>query len=62
MNDLDEIADRNDPYGNDGSRDKRGRGRKRGSIGACVIAKKNPKWKSQLRGLKAGKARKSGHQ
>jgi len=60
MSDLDEIADQNDPYANDGSRDKKGRGRKRGSVG--VVAKKKPKWKSQLRGMKAGKSRQHGHQ
>jgi hypothetical protein len=47
--DLDEIADQNDPYGNEGTRDRRGG--KRGT-GAKILNTKKPKWKHQLRKYK----------
>ena len=55
MSGIDEIADQNDPYANDGSRDKKMRGRRRFSVGLPM--KQLPKWKSQLRGIRAGQSR-----
>jgi len=53
---IEEISDQNDPYANEGERDKKGRGRKRFSVG--VVSKK-PKWKSQLSVIKSGRTRRS---